>query len=402
MSGPGLMQGTDSATVTAPVPVVVTPPPQPDGKPAHDVVAGAVARAASQSTIHPLDTMKVRMQAGNINSSKVKVMKVKGPKAPSAVRLERSLVEFRGLYKGVIGAATGAGIIIGTYFAFYSTTKRFLREKTELHEGASAFVAGATAALGSSVVKVPLAVCIRSVQAGIYKNVFHAAKSIVKAAGYRGLFTGFVPTILEDVPDMAVKFAVYETLRKMHVNMRDGRPANIVEDLLMGGVAGAAAAAATTPLDVLKTVMMCSASSRPTLAGAARSIMREGNGMKPFFRGVGPRALSNGLNSAIFFCFFEAIRQVLIKKQERAAALATIAARSSSVVDKELARQTLTRLSEEADQKKKKKPTVVGAVENKKQKQQQQQQQLMRPAGTAAACLSLALPAAVGDWKNNA
>ena len=33
-------------------------------KPAHDVVAGAMARAASQSTIHPLDTMKVRMQAG--------------------------------------------------------------------------------------------------------------------------------------------------------------------------------------------------------------------------------------------------------------------------------------------------------------------------------------------------
>jgi solute carrier family 25 S-adenosylmethionine transporter 26 len=28
------------------------------------VIAGAMARAASQSTIHPLDTMKVRMQAG--------------------------------------------------------------------------------------------------------------------------------------------------------------------------------------------------------------------------------------------------------------------------------------------------------------------------------------------------
>jgi hypothetical protein len=39
--------------------------PAPSGveKPAHDVVAGAMARAASQSTIHPLDTMKVRMQA---------------------------------------------------------------------------------------------------------------------------------------------------------------------------------------------------------------------------------------------------------------------------------------------------------------------------------------------------
>lgn len=89
----------------------------------------------------------------------------------------------------MVGAAAGAGIIIGTYFAFYSTTKRFLREKTDLSDGATAFTAGAAAALGSSVVKVPLAVCIRSVQAGVYKNVFHAASSIVTAAGVRGLFT---------------------------------------------------------------------------------------------------------------------------------------------------------------------------------------------------------------------
>ena len=109
---------------------------------------------------------------------------------------------------------------------------------------------------------------------------------------------------------MAVKFAVYETMRNVHTRLRGGRPANVAEDLIMGGVAGAAAAAATTPLDVLKTVMMCSASSRPTIVTAAAGIMREGKGLRPFFRGVGPRALSNGLNSAIFFCFFEAIRQV--------------------------------------------------------------------------------------------
>lgn len=36
---------------------------QVDTKPASDIVAGAVARAASQGTIHPLDTLKVRMQA---------------------------------------------------------------------------------------------------------------------------------------------------------------------------------------------------------------------------------------------------------------------------------------------------------------------------------------------------
>lgn len=36
---------------------------QVDTKPASDILAGAVARAASQGTIHPLDTLKVRMQA---------------------------------------------------------------------------------------------------------------------------------------------------------------------------------------------------------------------------------------------------------------------------------------------------------------------------------------------------
>jgi hypothetical protein len=38
--------------------------------------------------------------------------------------------------QGVFSAATGAGIIIGAYFAFYSTTKRALREHTQLSDGA--------------------------------------------------------------------------------------------------------------------------------------------------------------------------------------------------------------------------------------------------------------------------
>jgi hypothetical protein len=37
------------------------------------------------------------------------------------------------------------------------------------------------------------------------------------------LSQGFLPTLLEDVPDMAVKFAVYETLRPLHAQMLGGR-----------------------------------------------------------------------------------------------------------------------------------------------------------------------------------
>ncbi len=89
------------------------------------------------------------------------------------------------LYRGVGGAASGAGIYIGTYFAFYGAACNLLARHTDMAAGSVAFVAGAAAAAGGSVVKVPLAVCIRSVQAGVYPNVVDAASSIVRAAGAR-------------------------------------------------------------------------------------------------------------------------------------------------------------------------------------------------------------------------
>lgn len=63
-------------------------------------------------------------------------------------------------------------------------------------------------------------------QAGVYPNVFSAAQSITDAAGVRGLFTGYLPTLLEDVPDMAFKFAAYESLRSLRLRLMKGRKAS--------------------------------------------------------------------------------------------------------------------------------------------------------------------------------
>ncbi|CAL5227018.1 g9911 [Coccomyxa viridis] len=295
------------------------PPPKPkvDTKPASDIIAGAVARAASQGTIHPLDTLKVRMQAqGGLKGPLSKIGKLVPPAgAKDAGRVARRVWPgVASLYKGVVGAASGAGIYIGTYFAFYGTACNLLSTHSNMSPGGIAFVAGGIAAAGGSVVKVPLAVCIRSVQAGVYPNVFHAARSITDAAGVRGLFTGYLPNLLEDVPDMAFKFAAYESMRSLHRRLNNGRSANVQEDFCMGATAGAFAAAATTPLDVIKTNMMCTAASRPTMMSSARAVLAQG-GPVHFFRGVGPRALSNGINSAVFFCFFEALRGSFKKRK---------------------------------------------------------------------------------------
>lgn len=288
-------------------------PPSPPSKPATDVLAGATARAASQATIHPLDTLKVRMQASGLKKcGQPPMLRRCTPRAKrsllnAAVMATSAAKNVAGLYRGVLGAASGAGIAIGAYFAFYTAATNLIARSRNLPPGAVAFLSGAIAAGGSSIVKVPLAVCIRSVQAGVYSNVFVAAQSIVRAAGPHGLFAGYVPTLVEDVPDMAFKFAGYETIRSIHRTMLKDREPTAQEDFIMGAIAGAFAAAATTPLDVIKTHMMCTAASRPTMVTAARAIIAS-EGVKGFIRGVGPRAASNGINSAVFFTFFEAFR----------------------------------------------------------------------------------------------
>uniref|UniRef100_A0A383WHK5 Uncharacterized protein n=1 Tax=Tetradesmus obliquus TaxID=3088 RepID=A0A383WHK5_TETOB len=311
-------------------------------KPVSDVFAGALARALSQSTIHPLDTLKVRMQAaGNAATSAAVSGGAAAARAAPPAASVRGLSKFgqlvpppvagpdfkamsaglASLYRGVVGAASGAGIAIGAYFACYGVACNVIATHTDLSPSAVAFVSGGVAAAGSSVVKVPLAVCIRSVQAGVYPNVFAAASSITAKAGARGLFTGFFPTLLEDVPDMAVKFAAYESLRQLHKRANNGRNPSPQEDFGMGAFAGALAAASTTPLDVIKTRMMCAAAQRPTMASAARDILAV-HGPKGFLTGIGARALSNGINSAVFFCFFEAIRSGIQTKAHLNAAAA--------------------------------------------------------------------------------
>jgi len=304
------------APAPAPRPAALPAKPKVELKPASDVLAGAVARAASQSTIHPLDTLKVRMQAGHRVAAGAAGAAVSAT-SPSSLPF---LARLGSLYAGVGGAACGAGAYIGAYFAVYGAAANALAlGYPDLSPASIAGLAGAAGAVGGSVVKVPLAVCIRSVQAGIYPSAPAAAAAIARAAGLRGLFTGYVPTLLEDVPDMAVKFATYEALRAAHGRAVGGaRPPSVGEDFAMGAVAGAAAAAATTPLDVIKTNMMCSAAARPSMGAAAAAALAR-SGPAGLFAGVGPRALSNGINSAVFFAFFSALRGALAARREEAA-----------------------------------------------------------------------------------
>lgn len=62
----------------------------------------------------------------------------------------------------------------------------------------------------STQLRVPTDTLRHRVQAYLHPNVGAAARTIAAKEGPRGLFRGFGPTIMRDVPEIALQFVVYD------------------------------------------------------------------------------------------------------------------------------------------------------------------------------------------------
>ncbi len=180
-------------------------------------------------------------------------------------------------------------------------------------------------------------------QAYAYPSVLSATRDILSRHGARGLYAGFGATLLRDAPEFAVQFAAYAQLKKLReaagaasgatagagqdrgkANAGGGSgSSSLAEHMMLGGAAGAVAALATTPLDVVKTQLQCGAA--PSVAAAVRHVLRTA-GPAGLFNGLAPRLLQTTLCSAIFFTLFESSKAHL---KSAAAAVAGAAVKGS-------------------------------------------------------------------------
>ena len=65
------------------------------------------------------------------------------------------------------------------------------------------------------------------------------ARSLVAAEGVLGLYHGLLPTLLRDVPEIAIQFALYERLRRALAAGRRVEKLRTWEHLILGGISGA-------------------------------------------------------------------------------------------------------------------------------------------------------------------
>jgi hypothetical protein len=172
------------------------------------------------------------------------------------------------IYRGLTGAIVGTLPTALVYFTVYDRVSAALEahhEEADAARGGAAAAAehasgggraasvhllsAAAGAVASSFVRVPGDTCRHQTQAYLHNSFFSAARTIVTRDGVRGLYLGYLPTLLRDVPELAVQFTAYEALRRAAQRRRTDAGANpklaTWEHLVLGGLAGAAAATVT-------------------------------------------------------------------------------------------------------------------------------------------------------------
>ncbi|KAJ2786239.1 S-adenosylmethionine transporter [Coemansia javaensis] len=266
------------------------------------LAAGGIAGMAVDTALFPLDTIKTRLQAraGFLASG-----------------------GFRGIYSGLSSAIVGSAPGAAVFFVTYEQTKAALAWLPEHQQPAAHMAAASLGEVAACLVRVPTEVVKQRLQANHHRSLPAAVRAIRAADGLRGFYRGYLTQVVREIPFTCIQFPIYESLKRWHAR-RQGRPVHSWEAALCGSFAGATAAAATTPLDVVKTRVMLSttaaAASGATATAAAHGpayvgvvatlarIVRE-EGARALFSGLVPRTLWISAGGFVFLGSYEKARR---------------------------------------------------------------------------------------------
>ena len=136
----------------------------------------------------------------------------------------------------------------------------------------------------------------------LYTGVFNCTVSTFKAEGLRAFYISYPTTLMMSIPFQSIHFATYEALKK---SLNPSGTYDPKTHIISGGMAGAAAALLTHPMDVAKTLLQTRGMSSEeairevdSFSGAFRTIYAR-YGWKGLYRGLKPRVLTHMPATAI-------------------------------------------------------------------------------------------------------
>ncbi|CAG9466256.1 unnamed protein product [Pedinophyceae sp. YPF-701] len=273
-------------------------------------LAGGIASGSSTLLMHPLDTLKTRLQAtagatiGEVVRSAPKI----GP---------------QGLYRGIIPAVTGTALGHGMRTFSYEAALGVLLKWT--HGAAELQMQGLASGLGTVVgtaIRIPCEVMKQRLQVARHQNVVEAVRVALQTEGPRGMFRGTPALLGREVPFYALGMVVYEQMKGLFNgrlftgNARELKP---WECIAIGALSGAATNFVTMPMDVLKTRLMtapagASVSALPLLVHIVKN-----EGVRALWKGSIARAIWIAPQGAMNFSGYELAKRALDKRASQKA-----------------------------------------------------------------------------------
>jgi solute carrier family 25 iron transporter 28/37 len=291
------------------------------------MVAGSFAGVVEHIAIFPLDTIRTHAQSRASRSG------LSSASFDTAV----DLVSKRGSAFLWRGATALAWAVVPAHAALFSTYETIMdlglpgRHNNYNYNSNNSgqkvamvgFLAGSLSGLVHDLIMVPAETVKQRLQLGYYQNASHAIRRMARNGGHS--FYRSLPTSLAmSLPYSSLMMASNETIR-WYLNPSGSY--SLPTFLLAGAVSGGFAAAATTPLDVIKTKLntqglKMAKTSTGELHAAPRKfkVKYEGfvdaytavarsSGVRGFFRGVGPRVLQIGPSCALSWCAYETAKK---------------------------------------------------------------------------------------------
>ncbi|CAF9907322.1 Fe(2+) transporter [Imshaugia aleurites] len=182
-------------------------------------------------------------------------------------------------------------------------------------------VSGACATIASDALMNPFDVIKQRMQVhgSMYRSIRQCTKSVYKNEGLRAFYISYPTTISMTVPFTALQFSAYGSISQYLNPSRDYNPTT---HMVAGGLAGGLAAALTTPLDVIKTLLQTRGTAKDIELRHAKgmfnaaAIIKRQHGYGGFFRGLQPRILTTVPSTAICWSSYELAKNYFIRHND--------------------------------------------------------------------------------------
>jgi len=288
------------------------------------LLAASFGGLVTALVVCPLDVVKTRMQVESSGSS---LTHYNGT-LDALVKIGKS-EGILSLWRGVTPALTMAVPNAVIYFNSYEFMKQKLRENQITHAVVNPLLAGGTARVIAVSLLSPLELLRTNMQALDFQKIKQLGGQstyglLTGNSGLRGLWAGYTPTLIRDVPFSGIYWTGYEyiksTLRNHIPNEhKKHRGFSFLVDFISGATSGSIAAILTTPIDVIKTNTQVSGlplnphstapSIRKTALEVARNILRE-EGWRGLVKGIVPRAAKVAPSCAIMISSYEFVKSI--------------------------------------------------------------------------------------------